>query len=53
VAAASGVVLYRLLLVALEIPIGGLLAAWWWRAVRLADRRAAQESGGHEVAVAA
>ena len=53
VAAASGVVLYRLLLVALEIPLGGLLAAWWWRAVRLADRRAAQESGGHEVAVAA
>lgn len=53
VAAASGVVLYRLLLVALEIPVGGLLVAWWWRAARLADRRAAQESGGLEVAVAA
>ena len=53
VAAASGVVLYRLLLVALEIPVGGLLAAWWWRSVRLADRRAEQGASRPEVAAVA
>jgi uncharacterized membrane protein YbhN (UPF0104 family) len=52
VAAASGVVLYRLLLVGLEIPVGGLLVAWWWRAARLADRKAVQVTRAPGVTVA-